>query len=162
VPETVALQETIAGVMQPGSVASVTTAPSGSETSAITAISVPAAPAGSQLQLSAQLDNGPTTVASVTITAPPITAALTCGTTCNAGYTVGLTITAPAGIAATQAIVDAALDGVPEVVQQPAPLQTLDGMATATLALDVPSDPGTWTISVSVAGYEADIAATVQ
>ena len=159
---TVPLHETLDGVTQPDPIAPVVTTPAGATSTAIAAVPVPPAPAGTGLELFAQINAGPVNATSATIVAPDITAALTCGSSCGVGTTTGLTITAPAGISATDAILDATLDGVPDIIEQDVPLQVLGSAATGLATLQVPAQAGTWALTVSVDGYVEQISATVQ
>jgi hypothetical protein len=159
---TVPLHETLDGVTQPDPVAPVVTTAAGAESTAIATIAVPPAAAGTDLELFSQINSGPVTATSVTIIAPEIDATLTCGSACSAGTTTGLTITAPAGISATDAILDATLDGVPDIIEQDIALQVLGSAAIGLATLQVPAQTGTWVLTVSVDGYFQQMSATVQ
>ena len=157
VPQTVALHATLDGAPLGDPVAPVTTHPQDTDTEADVALAVPAAHDGAQWVVSAQLgDNAPANL-TTTIQAPAIQTALSCGTSCSLapGDAVGLTITAPAGIAPLQAIIDTTLDGVPQLVAAPVTLvPAAGGTATGALALHAPA-AGSWQIDASVAGYAA-------
>jgi hypothetical protein len=114
------------------------------------AIPVPALAPGTTWTLTAQLAGGTAPSVSAVLTQPGIEAELSCEPNCSLarGDSVGLQITAPPGIHATQALVSTSLNGVPQLVAEPVAL--VPGM----IALTVPG-PGTWTIDVSVAGYAA-------
>lgn len=114
------------------------------------AIPVPIAHVNAQWTIAAQLPVGPAPSLTTTLRAPVIASSLSCAPACSLapGDEVGLSIVAPSGIHATQALVTTRLDGVPQLVGEPVALDP------GLLALTV-SGRGTWTIDISVAGYGA-------
>ncbi len=157
VPLTVSVHAMLDGVAQPDPVPPVTTTPVADNSETIVAIPVPAAHDGVQWQLAAELPGGRPTTLLASIVAPGIASALSCGGTCNlhSNDAVGLTISAPEGIAPAQALVTTTLDGVPQLVAAPVALQAgAVGTSTGELALIAPP-PGAWQIDVTVAGYPA-------
>ncbi|MCX5748246.1 MAG: hypothetical protein NT062_37820 [Proteobacteria bacterium] len=122
------------------------------------AIDVPAvAPGAATTRWSLVAQVGTSTSAPVVITlAPPaLTANLSsCGAPCTVarGTSVGLTITAPAGIHPARALVTTRIGGVPQLVA--APVDLVDGVGLLTLI--APTNAiGAWQIDVTVAGYAA-------
>lgn len=140
--EPVTVRTALDGIVQPDVVAA-----TAGET---VALPVPAAEDGAVWTISAQLPVGPAPSVAATLRAPVIGSALSCAPGCvlAPGDEVGLAITAPPGIHATQALVTTRLDGVPQLVGEPVALDP------GLVALGVPGH-GTWTIDVSVAGYRA-------
>ncbi|HTR56011.1 MAG TPA: hypothetical protein VMJ10_35285 [Kofleriaceae bacterium] len=161
-PETIAVSTFVDGVAQGATIPDVITQPAASYLSTgSAAIPVPIAPAGSTFTIAAQLGAAPPTTYSTTLVAPQISAVLSCGDSCALapGDPVGLSIIAPAGIAATQAIVDTSLDGVPQLVAAPVALVPGVENAIGSLALTTPAK-GSWQITATVAGYPSNAIVT--
>ncbi len=154
--QTVTIRTAIDGIAQPDAI-EVDTVPGASASTATVALPVPAARDGATWTVSAQLPVGPAPSIGATIRAPAIATQLSCAPSCalTRGQAVGLQITAPAGIRATQALVTTRLDGVPQLVAEPVDLTQGTDAAVGLVSLAAPTTPGTWTIDVSVAGYAA-------
>jgi hypothetical protein len=155
-PQSVIVHTLLDGEPLPDTLPPVITDVAQDHTEHTTAIPVPAAHIGAQWLITAQLAAGPIASVTATIDKPNILATLSCGSSCTLvrGGTVGLLISAPGQIRPLEALVDTALDGVPQIVDAPVTLVVnADGTATGQIALPVPNAPGTWQIEASVAGY---------
>ena len=155
VEQTVTVRTAIDGIEQPDAIV-VDTHPGAGTSTATVAVPVPQAHDHAMWTVSAQLPVGPAPSISALINAPQIATRLSCAPACSLapGDPVGLEISAPAGIRATQALVTTRVDGVPQLVAEPVTLAPGQDATTGALALHAPSS-GTWTIDVSVAGYSA-------
>lgn len=153
--QTVTVRTMVDGIEQPDSL-EVDTHPGSSMSTATVALPVPAAHDGAMWTVSAQLAVGPAPTVTAVIHPPAIATQLSCAPSCSLapGDPVGLEITAPAGIRATQALVTTRLDGVPQLVAEPVALTQSTSSANGLVSLTAPSH-GTWTIDVAVAGYSA-------
>lgn len=158
VPQVVALRGTLDGTPQADPLPPVTTQPVGNHTEVIAPIPIPAAHDGAQWAIGAQIYTTQTAQVTATIAAPMITSALSCGSTCAlaTNQAVGLAVGAPNGITPLEALVDTAVNGIPQLVHATVPLaETANGTATGQLALRAPATAGSWQIDVHVAGYAA-------
>jgi hypothetical protein len=144
-PQTVTIDSELDGIADTAARAVTVTPPA-----TTIALPVPAAPDGALWKLSARLAGDTAPSVTATIVAPAITSSLSCEPTCSLGPgdQVGLQITVPSGLHASQALVTTRLNGVPELAGEPVALDP------GLVALTVPGH-GTWTIDVSVAGYAA-------
>jgi hypothetical protein len=156
--ELVSIHSTLDGVPQPDPIPPVRTFPrNGVETTAITAVPIPATSDDTSWTLTAQLGSA-TWEARTIIRAPSIMSRLTCGTTCSlsSGDTVGLEIITPGPIRPLEAFVTTRFNGSPQLVSVRVPLeQRADGTALGLLGLTAPAGNGSWQIDVTVAGYAA-------
>jgi len=168
VPQTINFRTYVNNVPQDQQSAPVTTMLDGDHTSAIVSFPTPDTGANSAWRIDAIL--GATTAPSpvIALTPPSITASLGCATPCTLaqGSVVNLTVTAPEGIHQTQAVTTARLDSVPTLAELDITLSDVDHTAHAIsgqLQLQAPDQPGTWTLDVSVDGYQAQtVVATIQ
>ena len=131
------------------------------------AVSVPAAPDGTEWRIGGTIAGVALPERALVIQRPPITAALSCHAPCTLVHQtqVGLTVTAPLDIHQPSTTVAATLDGVPVLAPGTFELGTIDNDAhtvSTVILLTAPSAAGTWEIDVAVDGYHQTILVTVQ
>ncbi|WP_437672431.1 hypothetical protein [Sorangium sp. So ce131] len=170
VTQSVALTSSVDGIEEPAEHVVDTKRREPGVTVGVAELRVPVAEDAATWTLTARLGAGVYAARPITLRAPPIRASIGCTSPCEvkAGSTVGLTVTAPLSIHATQAVVRTAVDGVPGIVgatldlnQRDVGARTLSGVQTLTVPTPK-GDGAAWQIDVNVAGYAAQsILATI-